>query len=758
MITWTKATDEAKENYRNVLENSLKEMELPGCVMCTNLHCSEHTDQIEEYTLNVLKAVESSSLLCLPSSISTSDGKPKKRVLPGWNEYVKPYAEENIFWNSVWKSQGSPKCGEVYERMKYCKNQYSYAVRRLKRCNDSIQNSKFLDGLLNSNSGRSIFEEIRQFRGKQILCSNRVDDHVGSSDIAQHFANTYSKLYNNVKNGDILDQLSERISNNITDQSMKQIDRINEALIVSALQKLKRNKRDALMDIISDCYIDGPAELVKHLTTLIKLFLVHGSVPEFVLQCTLLPLVKDKFGDITSSNNYRAIASGCLLLKLLDIVILQLEGNKLSFSELQFAYQANVSTTVCSWAVTSVVEYFNTRGTTVYGAAMDMSKAFDMVEWSELFLTLLDKNVECIFLRLILFIYTHQKCNVKWCGECSGNFSVSNGVRQGAVSSAVLFAVYIDNLLKLLEMSKFGCYIQGVFYGAFIFADDIFLLSASRTGLQALVDICHDFATVKNLTFGTNTIPSKSKTKCIIFSRKAKDHIGVVNITLNGALLPWVKTVLHLGCTLDSNNSMKNDISIKRGRFIGKVNSLLQELHFASEEVLLNVINTHTTSFYGSPLWDLYSPDCEKLYKSWNVAMRNVLRVDRRTHRYLLEPLTGNLLHPKAMLASRLVGFYRSQLNSPKFCVRFLMQVASNDKRTVIGKVLDMISKECNSKIEELSPGFVKKTVKYAVPSDDEQWRIPLATNLHSIRSGREYVPGFSKDEIELMLQTICVS
>ena len=181
----------------------------------------------------------------------------------------------------------------------------------------------------------------------------------------------------------------------------------------------------------------------------------------------------------------------------------------------------------------------------MYGAAVDMSKAFDMVEWSELFLTLLDRNVECIFLRLIFFIYTHQKCNVKWCGESSGNFSVSNGVRQGAVSSAVLFAVYIDNLLKLLEMSKFGCYIQGVFYGAFIFADDIFLLSASRTGLQALVDICHDFAAVKNLTFGTNTIPSKSKTKCIIFSRKAKDHIGVVNITLNGAILPWVKTVLH---------------------------------------------------------------------------------------------------------------------------------------------------------------------------------------------------------------------
>ena len=61
---------------------------------------------------------------------------------------------------------------------------------------------------------------------------------------------------------------------------------------------------------------------------LIKSFISHGSVPHFVLLCTLLPLVKDNLGDITSSTKYRAIASGNLLLKLLDIVILLLEGDK----------------------------------------------------------------------------------------------------------------------------------------------------------------------------------------------------------------------------------------------------------------------------------------------------------------------------------------------------------------------------------------------------------------------------------------------
>ena len=140
---------------------------------------------------------------------------------------------------------------------------------------------------------------------------------------------------------------------------------------------------------------------------------------------------------------------------------------------------------------------------------MDMSKAFDLVEWKELFVTLVAREVEPIFLRLILYIYKNQMCDVKWGSKYSHRFSVSNGVRQGAVSSAILFAVYIDNLLDILRNSGFGCHIHGVFLGAIVFADDIILLSGSRSGLQTMVDICHDFAAGKNLKFGTNTDPEK---------------------------------------------------------------------------------------------------------------------------------------------------------------------------------------------------------------------------------------------------------
>ena len=376
------------------------------------------------------------------------------------------------------------------------------------------------------------------------------------------------------------------------------------------------------------------------------------------------------------------------------------------------------------------------------------------------FCTLLDKKVNCVFPRLMLYIYRNQRCDVKWCGEHSHRFPVSNGVRQGAVSSAILFAIYIDELLLILKNSRLGCHIDSVFLGAFIFADDILLLSASRSGLQSLVNMCQVFAARKNLRFGTNPNPAKSKTKCIVFSSKAKDHKNLAPVTLDGKILPWVKKVTHLGCVLESDNSMKCDIALKRGKFIGKVNSLLQELHFASPDVLMKLLNVYTTSFYGSPLWNIMSKDCDRLFKSWNVTVRHTLNLERQTHRNLIESLSG-CLHPKVMLASRLVSFYRSLINSSKFSIRFLARLAERDKRTVLGRTLEYLLQECkldNSQLDKLSSNLVKKNLVYARQESDELWKSSLAKELLDVRTNKLEISGFNEDEVEEMLAYTCTS
>ena len=198
------------------------------------------------------------------------------------------------------------------------------------------------------------------------------------------------------------------------------------------------------------------------------------------------------------------IAIGSLLLKLFDWVLLLLESDKLSTDELQFGFQKMASTTMCSWTLSTVVEYFNNRGRDVYGAACDISKAFDVCSWLFLFQDLLERGVAPIFLRLLLFIYREQRCDVKWNDKFSTRFPVTNGCRQGSVVSPIFFSVYVDKLIKKLRKMAIGCTIAGVYLGIVVYADDIFLLSPSREGLQTMMNICQKFAASRNLTFSSN--------------------------------------------------------------------------------------------------------------------------------------------------------------------------------------------------------------------------------------------------------------
>ena len=172
-----------------------------------------------------------------------------------------------------------------------------------------------------------------------------------------------------------------------------------------------------------------------------------------------------------------------------------------------------------------------------------------------------------------------------------------------------------------------------------------------------------------------------------VFSKKTKPNFKPANIKLNGDALPWVAQVKHLGHMLQADNSMRVDIAQKRGAFIGKINSLLQEFHFANPNVMIKLMNTYATSLYGSNTWDIFSPDCDWLYSSYNVAIRLILKIERCSHRYLIEPLS-KFLHLKTMVASRYVLFYRTLIKSKKTPVRFMAIITEQVQRTVLGRTM----------------------------------------------------------------------
>ena len=154
---------------------------------------------------------------------------------------------------------------------------------------------------------------------------------------------------------------------------------------------------------------------------------------------------------------------------------------------------------------------------------MDCTKAFDTIKHSILFKKLLAAGVPAIFLRILVFMYREQTADVRWKSSNSKEFTIRNGVRQGAVLSPILFCFYMNELFSEMKKSGAGCHIDEYYAGMFGYADDLLLLCPSRDGLQKMLEIAEKYANDHRISFSTNIDPNKSKTKGIIFFQKGND-------------------------------------------------------------------------------------------------------------------------------------------------------------------------------------------------------------------------------------------
>ena len=157
--------------------------------------------------------------------------------------------------------------------------------------------------------------------------------------------------------------------------------------------------------------------------------------------------------------NYRSIAISSLILKIIDWVVIILFGECLGLDDLQFSYQSCSSTVMCTWLAIETIDHFLRNGGEVFSCMMDMTKAFDMVQHSLLFRKILDVKLSVIFVRLIMVMYTLQYANVRWKQLVSGIFTMVNGVKQGAVLSALLYCVHVNRFFEKLCFKRAGCWI-----------------------------------------------------------------------------------------------------------------------------------------------------------------------------------------------------------------------------------------------------------------------------------------------------------
>ena len=109
-------------------------------------------------------------------------------------------------------------------------------------------------------------------------------------------------------------------------------------------------------------------------------FISHGFLPE-----SMVPVIKDKAGKISSKDNYRPIALASVISKLVEVIMLDRIEMYMNMNPNQFGFKRKHGTDQCIYVLKEIIDLYRRLNGSVFVCFLDASKAFDRVNHRTLF-------------------------------------------------------------------------------------------------------------------------------------------------------------------------------------------------------------------------------------------------------------------------------------------------------------------------------------------------------------------------------------
>ena len=328
-------------------------------------------------------------------------------------------------------------------------------MRQCRAHNETSKSDRLANQLL-SKDDRQFWKEVNKLKGgSSSTLAFTIDDVSGQREICDLWKSHYEGILNSSKDKSLKQNVIREL------QSCTSLDNpFTPVEICKTIKALKSGKACGRDGLQSEHFRYCSDKIHVLLSLLFNAMITHGYVCDGIMDTVLIPIVKDKKGDLSSKDNYRPIAITSVLSKVLESVILSRFQYILVTHHNQFGFKNDHSTDMCIFSLKHVIDYYNHMSSPIYLCYLDASKAFDRLNFWVLFRKLLDRNLPSIIVRLLVFWYCKQKFVVRWGSTTSEAFGASNGVCQCGVLSPYLFNVYMDGLSALLNKSDISCKIN----------------------------------------------------------------------------------------------------------------------------------------------------------------------------------------------------------------------------------------------------------------------------------------------------------
>ena len=666
-LRWDKADLRQYRNYSGQLLNGVYicPKHYNGLCMCIDSdNCADHRTAINKYYSSIVECLTNAEKAFVPKI-------PSLALKPFWNEYLNELKDKSILWNSIWRDAGKPNSGLLFEIKKNTKYKYKLAIRNAITAYENQHDERIIDNFKMKNSNE-FWKSWRKKMNKIKPPECRVNGSNDPTMIANAFMNNFRSTY--YDSGSIQAAVNEYNdclltnfdNNNSSINKSNRVSGIDEALVFKCLQKLHKGKAAGFDGITAEHLLYADHSVVSHIALLFQCMAIHGFVPDDFGRGIIIPIIKNKLGDQNDVDNYRGITLIPVISKLLELVIFDICETNLKTDELQFGFKKQTGCTNALFVMQETIKYFMSNGSNIFGAALDLKKAFDRVNHYKLFSSLIKLKIPMWIIAVLVNWYSKIYVAVRWKHAFSYSFQVLSGVRQGGPLSPALFNAFVNDNINKLKRLGVGCRIGRHFVGLIMYADDILILSPTLRGLQKMLDTCTDLFNKKCLDFNVN------KSSCFNIGSAAK--YSLKPLKLQGADVAWSNSLKYLGVNFTFGKDFKVEIKEMKRKFYASSNAILSKTKGFEELARLSLLQSHCLPhlLYAIPALTISKMHINELNIAWNNIYRCIFGFHIWESVKMFIAGIGNLDFNHIWLKSN-ITFIRNCLLSENYLIKYLI-------------------------------------------------------------------------------------
>ena len=322
----------------------------------------------------------------------------------------------------------------------------------------------------------------------------------------------------------------------------------------SAVKACKHNKASGKSQIPAEALQKGGPLLIQCLHQLYCTWWDLGVTPDSMQEALVTPLFKK--GDKTDPKNYRPISLLNTIFKTYEKILEKrlrayVENNNL-LTPLQTGARANKGTTEAIFQILSATQHNTGNKTPTFLTLLDLSKAYDRVWRTGLWVKLHSLGIKGNLLRAIHSTYSNPSFTIKIGDHTSDTLPCENGLRQGSVLSPLLFVILFSAVADHLDSARgvpLSHALPDLHLHCQMFVDDTILLTNNEQ------DIGHQFRLFNQFAQIWGSVLNIDKTM-ILSTENLKNH-GEWLQALEMEDAP-VKIARYLGLWISLGNSTWN--------------------------------------------------------------------------------------------------------------------------------------------------------------------------------------------------------